>query len=161
MNSDGSKRKRITNNSANDSSPDWQMNAPTHRFTIPVTYIDLPGNPVKSMWTTVRTPDGTPMDYGFRPLKFIGNINIQYKVNVANYDGKIYNKWFDNGSTNKNRTITWASNTPLAAVYDTEDALRGFTSLAYAGSAEQPDLAANALTIDCNSMLHMWAIIVP
>jgi hypothetical protein len=49
----------------------------------------------------------------------------------------------------------------ITATYDTGDSLRGFTSLTYTGTAEQPDLTVNAVTVHGNKTLHMWTVIDP
>jgi hypothetical protein len=79
---------------------------------------------------------------------------------VANYDGKIFREWED-GSTSKMRTINLSSDTTLTATYDTGDTLRGFTSLTFTGTEQQPDLTVNATTLDGSKTLHMWTIIDP
>lgn len=112
------------------------------------------------MWTTIRTLDGTLVKSGFTPLTFVGNAGV-YKVRVADYDGKIFQYWQGTGTPSRSNNIARTSDTTLTAVYDTGDALRGFTSLTYTGTAEQPDLTVNAVSLDGSRTLHMWTIIDP
>lgn len=59
-----------------------------------------------------------------------------YEVSVANYDGKVFEHWLDDPSnTNRTRTLTLTSNNvTLTSVCDIGDALRGISSLTYAGT---------------------------
>jgi hypothetical protein len=88
-------------------------------------------------------------------------------VTVADYDGKVFQHWKDNGSTDKSRTIHMSSASAeenvssVVAVYDTGDALRGLTPLNYTGTEEQPDLTVHALATDNQTALHMYSIIDP
>ena len=129
--------------------------------SLTVNSADLKGSPMAGLWTTIRSNDGTLIESGFTPMSFAGIAGSSYKVTVANYDGKVFSKWQDDNSTSKTRTITLASNTTLTAIYDIGDALRGFTSLAYTGTSEQPDLTVNATTLEGNKPLHMWTLIYP
>jgi YVTN family beta-propeller protein len=125
-----------------------------------VNSVDLSDNPVNGMWTVIRSADGDILKTGFTPLTFTGISGNSYKVSVANYDGKIFKEWED-GSASKMRTINLSSDTTLTATYDTGDTLRGFTSLTYTGTGQQPDLTVNATTLDGSKVLHMWTIIDP
>ena len=79
-------------------------------------------------------------------------------VSVSNYDGKVFNKW-DDGGTNRTHAVAFSADNTITATYDAGNALRGFTPLAYTGTEEQPDLTVNAISLDGNKTLHMWAII--
>lgn len=141
---------------------DWGLkpvSGQDHMLTIKS--VDIFGNPLGGVWTTVRTLDGTLVKSGFTPFAFTGDAGAAYKVSVANYGGKVFTKWQDDASAGKIRIITLASDTALAAVYDMGDSQRGYTSLTYTGAAEQPDLTVNAVSLDGNRTLHMWTIIDP
>ncbi|MGI0021100.1 MAG: hypothetical protein ACREAY_11580 [Nitrososphaera sp.] len=128
--------------------------------------VDLSGNPVQGVWTTIHSSNGTLVGSGYSPLPFAGKADESYKVTVADYDGKIFHHWKDNDSTDRTRTIHFSSASPeenittITAVYNTGDALRGVTPLNYTGTEEQPDLTVHALTTG-NQTLHMYAIIDP
>jgi hypothetical protein len=128
--------------------------------------VDLSGNPVQGVWTTIHSSNGTLVGSGYSPLQFAGKADESYKVAVADYDGKTFHHWKDNDSTDRTRTIHQSSASPeenittITAVYDTGDALRGITPLNYTGTEEQPDLTVKAATLG-NQTLHMYAIIDP
>lgn len=125
--------------------------------------VDLFGNSVDGVWTVIRhASDDSIVETGFTPLRFVGQPGTEYKVSVSNYDGKIFQQW-DDGSTDSNRIVNLTEvTTSLIATYDTGDSLRGFTSLTHTGTTEeQPDLTVNAVSLDGNQALHMWAVIDP
>lgn len=130
------------------------------QHTLTISSSDLNENPFSGMWTTIRTLEGTLLKSGFTPMTFTGDSNIEYKVSVANYDGREFDRWQD-GSTSKTRIIVLTSDTELIAHYDSGDSLRGFTSLVYAGTEEQPDLIVDAVNFGNSQELHMWTIINP
>ena len=167
MNDDGSGKTNITNDpfGAHDNEPDWgaQPNAQPNAQhpTLSVNSVDLSGVPVSGVWTVIRhATNGTVIQTGFTPFTLNGNSGEEYKLSVANYDGKIFQNWED-GSANSSRVINLASDTTITATYDTGDSLRGFTSLTYAGTEQQPDLTVNAVSLDGNKTLHMWTVIDP
>lgn len=129
--------------------------------TIHVSSIDLDGNDISGMWTTVRSIDGTLLKSGFTPFEFDGEFGTEYKVTVAHFDGMIFHHWEDDSSTSKSRIVELTSNAELVAVYDAGDSVRGYASLTYTGLEEQHDLTVNATTLDGIRLLHMWTIIDP
>jgi DNA-binding beta-propeller fold protein YncE len=129
------------------------------KVQLAVNSVDLSGKPVNGMWTVIRSMDGSVLKTGFTPLAFEVISGTDYKVSVANYDGKVFQQW-DDGSTSKVRTVSLTSDATLTATYDTGDTLRGFTSLTYTGAEERPDLTVNAVSLD-GKTLGMWAIIDP
>lgn len=160
ISSDGTGEKtNLTNNPTSDVEPDWgvQSTQPTES-TLTVNSVDLSDNPINGIWTVIRSADGTILKTGYTPLTFTGDTGKDNKVSVANYDGKIFQHWED-GSTERTRTISLSQDTTMIASYDTGDTLSGFTPLTYTG-AEQPDLTVNAVTIG-GTTLHMWTIIDP
>lgn len=124
-----------------------------------VNAVDLGNNPLNGVWATVRTMDGTLLKSGFTPLVFTGNSGAPYRVSVADYDGRTFKHWEDDGMT-RARTLTMTSDITITASFDIGDSIRGFTSLTYTGTEEQPDLTVNAVTFD-GSNLRMWTIIDP
>lgn len=125
------------------------------------TKMKLSGKPLTGLWTTIHTPDGSLLKSGFTPLSVNGTSGNEYRITIANYDGKIFQRWQDNEETSRTCVINLSANTTLTAVYNTGNALRGFTSLTYSGSEEQPDLTVNAVTTEGSKALNMWAIIDP
>jgi hypothetical protein len=105
-------------------------------------------------------PMATLLKSGFTPLTFVGVPGQKYKISIANYDGKIFQRWED-ASSSDTRTIDLTQDTTITATYDTGKSLRGFTPLTYAGTPEQPNLTVVAKTLDGNELPHMWAIIDP
>lgn len=168
INPDGTGLTRLTINDARDEYPDWGVSpnvVPPQESQLTVKTMDLNGGPLSGIWTTVRTMDGTLVKSGFTPLLFTGSTGTQYRITVADYDGKIFDMWWNwfwqGGGTSRSMVITLASDTTLKAIYDTGDSLRGFTSLTYTGTEEQPDLTVNAVSLDGSKALHMWTVIDP
>jgi hypothetical protein len=174
INSDGSGNltKIARSHSTN---PDWGVKSsaispsPT-LYTLAVNSVDASGRPISGVWTTVQSMDGIPVKSGFTPLTVEGLKEGQYKVTVANYDGKSFSKWQDNSSTSSTRIVTIPVATPsfsnnnntstLTAIYNLRG-FPGFTPLTYMGAKSQPRLTVNATTLDGNEILHMWIIIDP
>ncbi len=135
-------------------------------YSLTIRAEDRSGDPIQGVWTTIHSTNGTLVGSGYSPLSFAGEADESYKVTVADYDGKVFQHWKDNDSTDRTRTIHMSSAsaeeniTTVTAVYDTGDALRGITPLNYTGTEEQPDLTVHALTTD-NQTLHMYSIIDP
>ena len=163
MNADGSGRTSLGSEGYN---PAWGTSPPSpppKQSTLTIDTVDLAGKPLSGIWTVIRAAsDGTIVKTGFTPLSFTGNSETEYKVSVANYDGKIFQHW-DNANTSNVRTINLAaSGTAIKATYDTGDSLKGFAPLTFTGTTEQPDLTVNALSMDGNNnTLHMWTVIDP
>jgi Tol biopolymer transport system component len=171
-NSDGSDLRKITSGSQ----PSWGTNTstvtPVKYSTLEITTTNLKGVGVGGVWTTIRnSTDGTVIETGYTPMTFTGFAGKEYRVTVANYDGKVFSKWQDNGSTSKSRIVKLSSPAganiiaaTLTAVYDTGNSLRGFTPLTYAGATakqQQPSLTVNAVTMEGNKTLQMWTTIDP
>jgi dipeptidyl aminopeptidase/acylaminoacyl peptidase len=169
MNADGSEQTRLTNNSASDTTPAWGPATMTpepspKQSTLTINSVDLSGNTISEAWTAIRNAtNGMVIDTGFTPLTFIGDSSSEYKVSVANYDGRIFSSWKDDAAiTSNSRVISLASDIELTATFDLGDSLRGFTSFTYAGTEEQQhDLTVNAFSLDDNRTLHMWTIVDP
>lgn len=160
MNADGTGQNVIANIHGG-SSPDWGTAAQDDENTSELTVqtVDLDNEPLSGMWTVIRSTDGTILETGFSPLTFTGTSGTDYKVSVANYDGKVFH-WEDD-SINSSRTIMLSEDATITATYDTGDTLRGFTLLTYTGTADQPDLTVTAVSLDEGETLHMWTLIDP
>ena len=139
---------------------DWGPALSSSQSKLKIESADLSGNPLNGVWATVRTTDGTLVESGFTPLTFAGSSGTSYRVTVADYDGRVFQHWEDDSIT-RARTITLASDTTMTASFDIGDSIRGFTSLTYTGTEEQPDLTVNAMTLDGSRSLRMWTIIDP
>lgn len=132
--------------------------------TLTVNSVDLLGNSLPGVYTVIRSvADGTILKTGFTPFTFTGNAGTEYKVSVANFDGKAFKHWED-GSTSHTRTINLGTTaTTIVASYRTGHSLRGFTPLTYNGTNGMPDLTVEAkiLNSGSNKTLHMWTLISP
>ena len=133
--------------------------APAKEHTLTVKSVDLGGNAITGMRAVIRSSDGTAVMTGFTPLAFTGPVG-EYKVKVSNYDGRIFSQWED-GSTGRERIITLSADATVTAEYDPGDSLRGYTSLTFTGTQEQPDLTVGAVKMGGSQELHMWTIIDP
>lgn len=58
---------------------------------------------------------------GFTPFYFQGKVGDTYKVSVANFGSRVLDRW-DDGSTNRDRTITLSEDTTLTASYSLKNA---------------------------------------
>jgi spherulation-specific family 4 protein/List-Bact-rpt repeat protein len=87
--------------------------------TIPLTVnsVDLNGNPITGLWTTVQS-NGTTLATGYTPFTYNASTGTKYTVTVANYGSYTFSHWED-GSTNSARTITPTQATTLTAYYKT------------------------------------------
>ncbi len=65
--------------------------------TISVQSVDLSGEPVTGLWTTIAS-GGVIVESGYTPLTFTGTTGTQYTVTVSNYGSYTFNHW-QNGST--------------------------------------------------------------
>jgi hypothetical protein len=88
---------------------------PMPEKTITVNSVDLKGKPFVGMWTTV-TKDGVTVQTGYTPLSFSAQEGQTYVITVASYRQHIFEHW-DNGSTNRERTITATQDMTLIAYY--------------------------------------------
>jgi Tol biopolymer transport system component len=136
------------------------MASPTAEATLTVNSVDLRGDPLSGMWAIIRD-GGKIIKTGFTPLTFTGMSGTDYMLHatVSNYDGMEFNRWQDNGSTERARALTLVSDSSLTAVYDVGDTLRGFTPLTYAGDGDRPELTVNAVA--SGNDLRMWTLIDP
>jgi hypothetical protein len=108
------------------------------------------------MWTTIRSTNGTLLKSGFTPFTFNGITGTDYKVVVANYFGKTFHHWQEDGSTSNNRMVTLTSDTSFTAAYRTGKI--GFTPLNISGRGP---ITVNAVSLEDGRTLHMWTIAFP
>lgn len=144
-----------------------QMASAASQVTLTVDSADLSGNSITGMLAKISDArNGTLLKSGFTPLTFIGSGSAEYKVQVANYDGRVFKQWKD-GSKEKMRLVTLPSNSngvTITATYDPSNSQRGFTPLTYTDTGKikvQQHLTVQAISIEGNVTLHMWAIIDP
>lgn len=175
MNPDGSDKVNLTNTPHVQESPFmWQPEIKKQQQkSVTIETKDVTGASVKGVWTAVYilTNQAVPLVSGYTPFMFQGNDTSSYIVIMANYDGKVFDRWQDNNSTQSSRIITLTSNknmnmnmnnVTLTATYNTGNSLRGFTPLTYLGTAEhRPALTVNAVLSENNRVLNMWTIIDP
>jgi len=83
---------------------------------IKVKSVDLNGNQLSGMWTTVNS-NGITLAAGFTPITFTGAVGLDYLVTVANWQSIIFVHW-DDGTTNPNRTNSLIQDTTLTAYYN-------------------------------------------
>jgi hypothetical protein len=109
------------------------------------------------MWFSVETfriGSGSGGISSFTPTGVTLDSGRTYPVTVSDYLDSKFSHWED-GSTNRTRTVMLSENTTITAYYKSGQSIRGFTPLAYAGSDQEPDLNENAATFDGRA-LHMW-----
>jgi hypothetical protein len=128
-------------------------------YSMSINSADLSGNPINGVWTTIRSESRPDVD-SFTPILIYGDLGVEYVITAADYAGRIFHHWED-GSTERTRTINFANGTTITAYFDTGDSVRGFAPMTYTGADEQPDLTVNATTLDGSRTLHMWTIIDP
>ena len=138
-----------------------QFDCPSGQSTLTVRTQDVKGPEVTGVWTVIRLANGTIAKSGFTPLAFTGDAGTEYKVSVANYDGKVFQHWEDGVVESSRSIVLTSAESTLIATYDTGDSLRGFTPLTYSGTAQQPDLTVLAKSLDGTQTLSMYSIIDP
>lgn len=74
-------------------------------YTLTVRSLDLSGNTLSGMYTTIRSSSGTILKTGYTPLTFTGSGGSSYAVTVSDYGSRTFDHWGD-GSTSRTRTIT-------------------------------------------------------
>lgn len=97
--------------------------------SLTVKSVDLSGNPLNGMWTELYF-DGRLIASGFTPVTFTVNSGSQYSVAVADFQDIVFNHWED-GSTNRFRTIMLTQDTTVTAFYST------------GGTSNNPPIAVN------------------
>lgn len=123
-------------------------------YTLTINALANSDNSPLRMWILIRTGEGI-VQTGFTPLTFIANAGSTYVVTASDYQSIIFSNWED-GSTFDSRAFKPASDINATAYYDAGSTLRGFTSLTYIGTSEQPDLTVEALSLADGHSLRMW-----
>lgn len=87
---------------------------------VPITVdsVDMSGNPISGLWTTLQDGAGNIVATGFTPETFYALQGSQYQITVANYGNYTFNHWGD-GSTNSTEDIVVSGPTTLVAYYGT------------------------------------------
>ena len=129
-------------------------------YPLTVETVTSSGSPVTGIWTTIRNgTDGAIVKTGFTPLIFNSNSTGKYDVTVANYDGKIFQRWQDTGDGNMTRTLSLNSNMTIAAVY-TVPAIMRFTPFEmHLGPSGGPQFGIDARTTNGERILNMWTLV--
>jgi hypothetical protein len=85
--------------------------------SIAVTSIDSNNNPLNGYYTTL-SQNGATLSTAFTPATFAVTAGQQYTIEVQDYGNYHFDHWADNGSTNRDRTVTATnSSMTLTAVY--------------------------------------------
>jgi hypothetical protein len=134
--------------------------------SITIRAIDVSNAPVQGIWATIQSNEGTILGSGYTPFTFsVNGTSAEYSVTVADFDGKVFQSWQDTGSADRTREFTAppsSESTTITAVYDTGDALRGFTPLTYSNTENQKvDLTLHSVTADGSKAEGLYAIIDP
>lgn len=69
------------------------------------------------MWTTIYNSQNQIVAQGFTPLTFAGTVGQQYTIVPSDYNQWTFNKW-DNGSTARNRALTYSGVDTITAYYN-------------------------------------------
>jgi hypothetical protein len=83
--------------------------------TITINSVNMVGNPLPGYYTTIRQ-GSTLLQSGFTTMTFTGTVGVTYTVAVQDYAGVVFDHWED-GSTNRNRTITTNQDISVKAYY--------------------------------------------
>jgi hypothetical protein len=81
--------------------------------TLTIKTADLDGSTITGLWTVIS---GAGSATGFSPLSYTATTGAQYTITMDEWQNYEFDHW-DNGSTNKSRTIVPNSNTILTAYY--------------------------------------------
>jgi len=91
--------------------------------------VDLSGNTITGMYTTIKSSSGSTLKTGFTPTTYIGNGGSSYSITVSDYGGRTFDHW-ENGATSRTRTMTLSKDTTITAYFKT-----GTTSTTTTGGA--------------------------
>ena len=84
--------------------------------TLKVRAYSTDGNTL-SMYTTIKSDDGTTVESGFTPLTYTGTRGETYIVTISNYKDRNFEEWA-NENTSRSRTLTLWADTTAVAYYD-------------------------------------------
>jgi Spherulation-specific family 4 len=112
--------------------------------TVPIVVqsIDLNGDPIVGMWTTITSSTGTLLATGYTPLTFTVSTGSTYVVSVANYQNIIFNHW-QSGSATPSISVTATQATTLTASYSTAP----------------PSITVSSMTSSGSSFGGMWTVV--
>jgi hypothetical protein len=119
--------------------------APSSESKLTVRALDAAaaGNAVSGLYVNLAK-EGATVAAGYTPFAFTVKSNAAYTVTVSDYQDKVFDHW-DNGSTNRSRTVSLSADTTITAYYRT-------------GSPQGLSLTVNAAGPD-GSVRHMWTVI--
>jgi hypothetical protein len=90
---------------------------PPSQPSIIVKSVDSSSNPLSGYYTTL-SQNGATLSTAFTPATFAVTAGQQYTIEVQDYGNYHFDHWADNGSTNRDRTVTATnSSMTLTAVY--------------------------------------------
>ncbi len=115
--------------------------------TLTVRSVDLSGNTITGMYTTIRSSSGTVLQTGFTPLTFTGNAGSTYSVTVSDYGQRKFDHW-ENGAEGRTRTVTLSKDTTVTAYYAT-----GAPIIA------NPELTVRSVDLSGNTITGMYTTI--
>jgi hypothetical protein len=141
---------RATDNAGNTATDSIQVTTP---IAVTIETKGLNGQTLR-MWTAIDPPNAGPQS-GFAPNTVTAPAG-NFVVTVHDYGSIKFDHWSD-GSTARTRTLNLSDDTTLTALYNTNSE-RGFTTLTYTGTEQQPDLTVQAQSLDGHS-LRMWTYI--
>ena len=90
----------------------------TSSVNLNIKSIGVNGNAVTGMWTTVSDSSGQART-GYTPTTFTATSGAPYTVTVADYQNYVFAHW-DNGSTDRTRTVNPTADTTLTAYYNVQ-----------------------------------------
>lgn len=90
--------------------------SPSTTFPLNVLTASSTGAPITGLWTTIQSGSVTLLS-GYTPVIFTATSGTTYQVTVADYGIYTFNHW-DDGSTNRVRTVTVTQARTLTASYN-------------------------------------------
>lgn len=80
----------------------------------------LDGTEIRGLWSVITPPDGDTIG-GHTPMTHVATTGVTYVVEAQDYEPYTFDRWED-GSTNRTRTVVPGSDTTLSAYYGTPSA---------------------------------------
>lgn len=74
------------------------------------------GDAITGMHAAIESSNGTELQEGFTPLTFTGEEGSTYTVTVSDFGNREFERW-ENGDTDRTRTITLEEDTTMTATY--------------------------------------------
>lgn len=94
-----------------------------------------PDGSVRHMWMTIQSGSAT-VQSGYAPLAYQGVSGAAYTVSVSDYQDLVFDRW-DNGSTDRARTVTLSSATTITAHFKQAAQSSGLDHFAITAIGEQ------------------------